>query len=152
MEASPSSNRTTIGVGTRINVIRFGPPYPFPKSSLKAQQVSQKTLGFDDALKMGHLFRTLIRNPDISFGRFGETRIYWSAYVPPCKPGDSYPPEDGSFYPAAQNGFANAIKRSEIVIFSRETVQGWINRGEEIELTDEEKLRKEIHCKQIMIS
>lgn len=92
---------------------------------------------------MGHLFRTLIQNSDIYFGDFGETRIYWSAYVPPCKPGDSYPPEDGSFYPTVQNGFANAIKKSEIVIFSRETVQGFNNHGEETKLTDEEILREE---------
>jgi hypothetical protein len=117
-------------------------PSPFPTSSLKERQVPQKALGFDDTLKMGHLFRTLIQNSDIYFGRFGQTRVYWSAYVPPCNPGDDYPPEDGSFYPAVQKGFGKAIKKSEVVIFSREVIQ--CHDGEERELTDEESLREEI--------
>jgi hypothetical protein len=90
---------------------------------------------------MGHFFRTLIQNLDLYFGRFGQTRVYWSAYVPPCESGDCYPPEDGSFYPTVQRGFAEAIKKSEVVIFSSEVVQCC---GRERELTDEESLRNEI--------
>lgn len=99
---------------------------------------------------MGHLFTTLTKNPDLYFGRFGQTRIYWSAYIPPYEPGsngqgrDSYPPEDGSYYPKVKNAFKKAIEKSEVVVFSREVIQCSVELGRERELTEEETLRKEI--------
>ncbi|KAJ5635159.1 uncharacterized protein N7484_008472 [Penicillium longicatenatum] len=87
-------------------------------------------------------------NPDLYFGRFGQTRVYWSAYVPPCESypdargGHFYPPEDGSHYPRVKKAFAKAIEKSEVVVFSREVIQCCV--GGERELTEEENLREEI--------
>ncbi|CAL5874509.1 uncharacterized protein PFLUO_LOCUS8805 [Penicillium psychrofluorescens] len=97
---------------------------------------------------MGHLFTTLTQNPDLHFGRFGHTRVYWSAYVPPCEPSpdgrgnDSYPPQDGSYDPRVKKAFTKAIEKSEVVVFSKEVIQ--CRSEEEWELTKEENLREEI--------
>ncbi|KAJ6112465.1 hypothetical protein N7512_007789 [Penicillium capsulatum] len=101
----------------------------------------------DKTLKMGHFFATLVQDPDLYFGRFGQTCVYWSAYVPPYEPRSDgpghncYPPEEGSFYPPVKKGFARAIKKSEVVVYSREVIQ--CCNGDD-ELTHEESLRKKI--------
>jgi hypothetical protein len=97
---------------------------------------------------MGHFFTTLTQNPDLYFGRFGLTRVYWSAYVPPYEPGPdsrgggTCPPHEGSYDPTVIKAFAKAVEKSEIVVFSRETIQSSV--GRERELSDEESLREEI--------
>jgi len=97
---------------------------------------------------MGHFLTTLTQNPDLYFGRFGQTRVYWSAYVPPYEPdpdgrGDGiYPPQEGSYNPTVKKAFAKAIEKSEVVVFSREVIQCSVERG--MKLTDEESLREEI--------
>ncbi|KAJ6114897.1 hypothetical protein N7486_000675 [Penicillium sp. IBT 16267x] len=113
----------------------------------RAPKTTPKT-NHEETLKMGHLFTTLTQNPDLYFGRFGHTRVYWSAYVPPCKPGPdgrgggSYPPEDGSYDPRVKNAFTKAIEKSEVVVFSREVIQ--CSMGGKRQLTEEENLREEI--------
>ncbi|KAJ5820453.1 hypothetical protein N7474_006044 [Penicillium riverlandense] len=114
--------------------------YTAPPKTLKTNQ--------EETLKMGHLFTTLTQNPDLYFGRFGQTRVYWSAYVPPYEPssdrrgGDIYPPQDGSYDPRVKRAFTKAIKKSEVVVFSREVIQCCV--WEVRELTEEENLREEI--------
>lgn len=98
---------------------------------------------------MGHLFTSLTQNSDINFGRFGQTHVYWSAYVPPYDPGPgrgrgSYPPEDGSCTPKVIEAFSKAIEISEVVVYSREVRQCCDVKGEEKVLTEEENLREEI--------
>lgn len=98
---------------------------------------------------MGHLFTSLTQNSDINFGRFGQTHVYWSAYVPPYDPGPgrgrgSYPPEDGSCTPKVIEAFSKAIEKSEVVVYSREVRQCCDVKGEEKVLTEEENLREEI--------
>ncbi|KAJ5554603.1 hypothetical protein N7513_004562 [Penicillium frequentans] len=95
-------------------------------------------------LRMGHLFTSLTQNSDIDFGRFGQTHVYWSAYVPPYEPGDSYPPEDGSFKPKVIEAFSKAIEKSEVVVYSSEVIQCCDVKGEEKVLTEEENSREEI--------
>ncbi|KAJ5604585.1 hypothetical protein N7510_009739 [Penicillium lagena] len=113
----------------------------------KAPETTPKT-NQEETLKMGHLFTILTQNPELYFGRFGQTRVYWSAHVPPYEPspdgrgGDKYPPQDGSYDSRVKNAFAKAIENSEVVVFSREVIQCCI--WEKRELTEEENLRKEI--------
>jgi hypothetical protein len=100
---------------------------------------------------MGHFLTILTQNPHLYFGRFGQTRVYWSAYVPRYEPGpdsrggDIYPPQEGSYKPTVKKAFAKAIEKSEVVVFSRETIQCSVVKGGERELTDEESLQEEIY-------
>lgn len=77
---------------------------------------------------MGHFFTVFVQNKDLYFGRFGHTRVYWSAYVPPVEPDTDgedgrYPPEGGSYSEVVKKEFAKAIEKSEVVVFSREVIQ-----------------------------
>ena len=91
---------------------------------------------------MGHFFTKLVQNPDLSFGHWSTTHVYWSAHVPPCDPRDCYPPEYGSFKEPVKKEFTKAMDKSEAVLFTTVTVQCTV--GDEIELTEDEILQEEI--------